>query len=89
MFYAAMGASCKNEPNACVFAIDIAASKRLSCDECFALEVGFSFVRLPSSGWREVECEVGYLHRIILCGCHWVAGVCTLNGVLSGGPIQC
>jgi hypothetical protein len=50
VFDAARGASCKDEADACVFAIGVAVSKRISCGECFAFEVGFSFVRLPSSG---------------------------------------
>ena len=50
VFDAARGAICKDEVDACVIAIGVAASKRLSCDECFAFEVGFSYVRLPSSG---------------------------------------
>ena len=54
VFDAARSASCKDTADAYVFAIDVAASKRLSCGECLAFEVGFSFVRLPSSGRREV-----------------------------------
>ena len=50
VFDATRGASCKDETDARVFAIGVAASKRLSCGECFVFEVGFSFARLPSSG---------------------------------------
>jgi len=46
---AARGASCKDEADACLFATDVDASQGFSCGECFAFEVGFSFVRLPSS----------------------------------------
>ncbi len=31
----------------------------------------------------------GYLYRIFLSGVPWVAGECTLDGVLSCGHIQC
>ncbi len=54
VFDAARSASCQDETDACVFAVGVTASERLSCGECFAFEVGFSFVRLPSSGRREV-----------------------------------
>ncbi len=50
MLDAAREASFKDEADACVFAIGVAATERLSCGECFAFEVGFSFIRLPSSG---------------------------------------
>jgi hypothetical protein len=54
MFDAARGASFKDEADACDFSTGVAASKRLSCGECFAFEVGSSFFRLPSSGIREM-----------------------------------
>jgi hypothetical protein len=47
---AARDASFKDEADACVFAIGVAATERLSCGESFAFEVGSSFIRLPSSG---------------------------------------
>ena len=50
VFDTAKGASCKDEADVCVVAICVAVSKRLFCGECFACEVGFSFVRPPSSG---------------------------------------
>ncbi len=62
MFDAARGASLKHEADACVFATGVAASQEFSCGECFAFEIGFPFVRPPSSGWREVECDLGYLY---------------------------
>ena len=50
MFDAAGVASFKDEADASVFAIGVAASQGFSCGECFAFEVGSSFVRPPSSG---------------------------------------
>ena len=50
VFDAARVASCKDKDDACVFASGVAASKRLSYGDRFAFEVGFWFVRLPSSG---------------------------------------
>ncbi len=51
MLDAARDASFKDEVDACVFVIGVAATERLvSCGECFAFEVGSSFIRFPSSG---------------------------------------
>ncbi len=59
MLDAARGASFQDEADACVFAIGVAAPQGFSGGECFAFEIGLSFVRLPPSGRREVECEFG------------------------------
>ncbi len=84
MFDAARGASFEDEADACVFAVGVAAPQGFSGGGCFAFEVGLSFVRPPPSGRREVECD----SLLRLRGIPWGEGECTLDGVLSCGPIQ-
>ena len=74
MLDAARGASFHDEVDACVLVIGVAAPQGFSGGECFAFEVGLSFVRLLPSGRREVECEFGCLYRIRLRGVPWGEG---------------
>ena len=74
MFDATGSASFKDEIDAFVFAIGVAAPQGFSGCDCFAFEVGLSFVRLPPSERREVECEFGCLYRVRLRGIPWGEG---------------
>ncbi len=50
MFYAARGASFKDEADVCVIAVGVAAPQGFSGGKCFAFEVGVSFARPSSVG---------------------------------------
>ena len=54
---AARGASFEDEADARVIAVGVIAPHGLSGGECFAFEVGLSFVCPSPSGRREVECD--------------------------------